>query len=114
MEARQEERQRRSYRGQWYVPRDFFGTERWLYLSVHALCPTGTKFDGEFKEDKLNGRGILTLANGMCHVTVLGLSAGPASASMHSALQERAMTANSRMTCGMAQAFIPGPMVRAK
>ena len=61
----------------------------------------------------MDGRGILTLANGMCHVTPLGLSACPASASLHYALQEIDMMAISKRTIGMAQVFVPWPMVCA-
>ena len=78
-----------------------------------ALCPAGDRYDGEWKEGKKNGRGILTMANGMCHLTPLGLSAGPASTSLHSVLQEIGMTATSRRTNGMAQAFVPWPVVCA-
>ena len=35
----------------------------------YALCPTGDRYDGDFKEGKRHGRGVFTWANGVCHMT---------------------------------------------
>ena len=43
---------------------------------VHALCRTGTLYDGMWKDGQHNGRGFKLWANGMCHIVFLGLSAG--------------------------------------
>ena len=37
--------------------------------SVHAPCPTGVKYDGEFKEGKKDGMGVQTWADGMCRLS---------------------------------------------
>ena len=49
----------------------FLWTEGWPWLSSCSRRPTGDKYDGEWKENKQDGRGTLALANGMCHVTPL-------------------------------------------
>ena len=85
----------------------------WLCLSVLEQCLAGTKYDGEWKEGKMDGRGVLTGTNGMCHVTPLGLSAGHPSVSMHSALQETDMTASGKQGKSTAGVFTPWPMVSA-
>ena len=41
-------------------------TERWPWLSVHALCPAGTTYVGEYKENLRSGRGIHNSADGTC------------------------------------------------
>ena len=39
----------------------------------HPLCSTGRRYDGDFKEGRQHGRGVLIQANGMCNVVILGL-----------------------------------------
>ena len=45
-------------------------------FSLHALCYTGDRFDGEAKEGRQHGRGNYKAANGMCHEVPVGLKAG--------------------------------------
>lgn len=54
--------------GMWHDLFDFFLFEGWpASVSMHS-APTGDRYDGEYKDDKKNGRGIVTWANGMYHV----------------------------------------------
>ena len=61
----------------------------------------------------MDGRGVGTRADGVCHVVPLGLWAGSPSASMHPALQDKGMTGSGRRVTWMAEAFLPWPMVCA-
>ena len=95
------------------VQSTFLLTELRPQPSAHALCPTGDMYEGEFKEDRRSGKGIMTLANGVCHVDPLGLRDGPDSVSKHTVLQETGMRASGRRTRLMEEAFLPGAMVCA-
>ena len=69
--------------------------------SVHGPCPTGVKYDGEFKEGKKDGMGVQTWADGMCRLSPLGLRAGSDSVFMRYAQQGPGMMASVRRTiCG--------------
>ena len=54
---------------EWYVlPRRLNAGPGPVSASGRALCPTGDTHEGESKDGKLNGRGMYTMANGMCLV----------------------------------------------
>ena len=52
-----------------------------LCPTFHALCLAGRRYQGDFKQGKQNGRGVMTWANGVCHSvpwdSVLTLAANP-------------------------------------
>ena len=63
-------------------------------MSQCALCLTGDRYVGEWKQGKLDGRGICTFPDNVCFVVPFGLSAG--SESLHCGLQERHTMASGR------------------